>query len=182
MRLCVKADGVGIVHEFNQMGEAGHEPRPDRIVRRGGETLRQAVQGLTREDLIARPGPVDWSIQELVIHLADSDAIAIDRMKRILTEDNPPSCTRMSRPTSIGSCPTSSRSRTPSRSSTSAGGSGRACSADYPTTRRAAGYTQPGRNRHPGRNGRRLYRHLENHLVFLKAKRERLGKPLGEGD
>jgi uncharacterized damage-inducible protein DinB len=55
----------------------------------GGETLREAVQGLSREDLLARPGPGDWSIQELVIHLADSDAISIDRMKRILTEDNP---------------------------------------------------------------------------------------------
>jgi uncharacterized damage-inducible protein DinB len=56
----------------------------------GGETLRWAVQGLSRDDLLARPGPGDWSIQELVIHVVDSDAIAIDRMKRILTEDNPP--------------------------------------------------------------------------------------------
>jgi hypothetical protein len=55
----------------------------------GGETLRQAVQGLSRDELLARPGPGDWSIQELVIHLADSDAISIDRMKRILTENNP---------------------------------------------------------------------------------------------
>jgi hypothetical protein len=55
----------------------------------GGATLRQAVQGLSRDDLLARPGPGDWSIQELVIHLVDSDVIAIDRMKRILTEDNP---------------------------------------------------------------------------------------------
>src|SRR5207248_8262834 len=38
---------------------------------------------------LARPGPGDWSIQELVIHVVDSDDIAIDRMKRILTEDNP---------------------------------------------------------------------------------------------
>ena len=52
--------------------------------------VRQAVAGLSREDLIARPGPGKWSILEVVIHLADSDAIAIDRMKRILTEDNPP--------------------------------------------------------------------------------------------
>src|SRR5262249_6664027 len=56
----------------------------------GGAPLRQAVQGLSREDLLARPGPGDWSIQELVIHLVDSDDIAIDRMKRILTEVNPP--------------------------------------------------------------------------------------------
>ncbi|HUE14054.1 MAG TPA: DinB family protein [Planctomycetaceae bacterium] len=52
--------------------------------------LRQAVAGLSREELTARPGPGDWSILELVIHLADSDCIAIDRMKRMLTEDEPP--------------------------------------------------------------------------------------------
>src|SRR5689334_5554873 len=54
-----------------------------------GARLRGAVAGLTPEDVTARPGPGDWSILELVVHLADSDAIAIDRMKRILTEDNP---------------------------------------------------------------------------------------------
>jgi uncharacterized damage-inducible protein DinB len=52
--------------------------------------LRQAVAGLSQEELKARPGPGDWSILELVIHLADSDCIAIDRMKRMLTEDEPP--------------------------------------------------------------------------------------------
>ncbi len=34
-------------------------------------------------------GPGKWSILELVVHLADSDGIAIDRMKRIIAEDNP---------------------------------------------------------------------------------------------
>ena len=53
------------------------------------QRLRQAVSGLTQEDLTARPGPGDWSILENVVHLADSDAISIDRMKRMLTEDNP---------------------------------------------------------------------------------------------
>ncbi|MCI0701061.1 MAG: DinB family protein [Planctomycetia bacterium] len=56
----------------------------------GPAKLRKAVAGLTREELTARPGPGKWSILEVVIHLADSDAISIDRMKRILTEDNPP--------------------------------------------------------------------------------------------
>ena len=55
-----------------------------------GPRLREAVAGLTREDLTARPGPGKWSILELVLHLADSDAISIDRMKRMLTEGNPP--------------------------------------------------------------------------------------------
>jgi uncharacterized damage-inducible protein DinB len=54
-----------------------------------GPRLRQAVAGLSREDLTARPGPGNWSILELVLHLADSDGISIDRMKRMLTEDNP---------------------------------------------------------------------------------------------
>jgi len=52
--------------------------------------LRAAVAGLTSEELTARPGPGKWSILEVVIHIADSDAISIDRMKRILTENNPP--------------------------------------------------------------------------------------------
>ena len=55
----------------------------------GGPILRRAVAGLTPDELKARPGPGDWSIQEIVIHLADSDEIAIDRMKRIIIEDNP---------------------------------------------------------------------------------------------
>jgi hypothetical protein len=55
-----------------------------------GPRLREAVAGLTREHLMARPGPGKWSILELVLHLADRDAISIDRMKRMLTEDNPP--------------------------------------------------------------------------------------------
>src|SRR5262249_18045900 len=55
-----------------------------------GPRLRKATAGLTPEDLTARPGPGKWSILELVLHLTDSDAISIDRMKRMLTEDNPP--------------------------------------------------------------------------------------------
>lgn len=39
--------------------------------------------------MTARLGPGRWSILELVLHLADSDSISIDRMKRMLTEDNP---------------------------------------------------------------------------------------------
>jgi uncharacterized damage-inducible protein DinB len=56
----------------------------------GGAKLRRAVAGLSFQELTARPGPGKWSILEVVIHLTDSDAIAIDRMKRMLSEDNPP--------------------------------------------------------------------------------------------
>src|SRR5262249_36611630 len=56
----------------------------------GGALLRRAVAGLTREELTARPGPGAWSVLEVVVPLPDSDATSIDRMKRTLTEDNPP--------------------------------------------------------------------------------------------
>src|SRR5579862_3359761 len=55
----------------------------------GGQTLRRAAAGLSQADLTARPGPGKWSILEVVLHLVDSDSISIDRMKRMLTEDNP---------------------------------------------------------------------------------------------
>jgi hypothetical protein len=52
-----------------------------------------AIRGLTREDLLAVP-PTDanvgkWSIQQVVIHVMDSDLIATDRLKRMIAEDNP---------------------------------------------------------------------------------------------
>jgi hypothetical protein len=60
---------------------------------RGGEALALAVRGLTREDFLAPPPPGEnlgkWTIQQVVIHLLDSDLIATDRMKRIIAEDNP---------------------------------------------------------------------------------------------
>lgn len=56
---------------------------------KGGDDLRMAVRGLERQDLLAHPVPGTWSIQEIVIHLADSDLITADRMKRVIAEDNP---------------------------------------------------------------------------------------------
>lgn len=55
----------------------------------GGPTLRRAVAGLTPDELKRRIEPGQWSIHEIVIHLLDSDELAIDRMKRIVCEDNP---------------------------------------------------------------------------------------------
>jgi hypothetical protein len=55
---------------------------------RGPAKVRAAVAGLTPAELTARPGPGEWSVLEVVVHLADSDAISIDRMKRMLTEDD----------------------------------------------------------------------------------------------
>jgi uncharacterized damage-inducible protein DinB len=55
----------------------------------GGALLNYAVGGLTRDQETARPGPGAWSIAELAAHLADSDLVATDRMKRVIAEDRP---------------------------------------------------------------------------------------------
>ena len=55
----------------------------------GPATLRKAVAGLTREQLVARPVPGKWSTLEVVAHLADFDPILADRMKRVIAEDKP---------------------------------------------------------------------------------------------
>ncbi len=55
----------------------------------GGQELVDAVAGLRTDELIQSIEPGRWSIQQLVIHLADADSIAIDRMKRVITEEQP---------------------------------------------------------------------------------------------
>lgn len=56
---------------------------------RGPKLLRDAVAGMTREQLLARPIAGKWSTLELVAHLADFEPVYGDRMKRILAEDGP---------------------------------------------------------------------------------------------
>lgn len=55
----------------------------------GVETLRKAVQGMTREQLTARPVPGKWSTLEVVAHLADFELILVDRIKRIIALTTP---------------------------------------------------------------------------------------------
>jgi uncharacterized damage-inducible protein DinB len=55
----------------------------------GVNTLRQAVAGMSRDQLAARPVKDRWSTQEVVCHLADFDPIIADRMKRVIAEETP---------------------------------------------------------------------------------------------
>jgi hypothetical protein len=50
----------------------------------GAARLRAAVEGMTREQLLARPVAGKWSTLEVVCHLADFDPVLVDRMKRIV--------------------------------------------------------------------------------------------------
>lgn len=55
----------------------------------GAERLGEAIAGLSRDELLAYPVPGTWSIQQIVLHLTDSDLISSDRMKRVIAEENP---------------------------------------------------------------------------------------------
>jgi hypothetical protein len=53
------------------------------------QRLKDAIKGLTPQDLQAFPIPGTWSIQQIVIHLVDSDLIIAERIKRIIAEPKP---------------------------------------------------------------------------------------------
>jgi hypothetical protein len=56
----------------------------------GAKQPAAAIAGLSREELNAFPVPGTWSIQQIVLHLMDSDLIGADRMKRVASEDRVP--------------------------------------------------------------------------------------------
>ena len=55
----------------------------------GPGRLRQAVAGMTDEQLDAKPIPGKWSTRQVVCHVADFEPIYADRMKRVIAEDEP---------------------------------------------------------------------------------------------
>jgi uncharacterized damage-inducible protein DinB len=147
----------------------------------GGEKLRRAVQGLSHEDLVAHPGPGDWSIQELVIHLADSDSISIDRMKRIITEDNP-SLLYADETAYVKRLFHDDQSLDDALTLFEVG------RRQWSRVLRLLpdeAFTRQGTHNRAGivtvgKMVESYIKHVDHHLVFLKAKRERLGKPLAE--
>lgn len=56
----------------------------------GVTSLEQAVRGLTTAELRAHPVTGTWSTLEVLCHVADSEALFAERMKRVLAEDRPP--------------------------------------------------------------------------------------------
>lgn len=56
---------------------------------RGPEQLRDAVSSTPEYGWDAKPVEGRWSIRQVVCHLADSEIVYADRIKRVLAEDNP---------------------------------------------------------------------------------------------
>src|SRR3954447_9175274 len=62
---------------------------------RGADLATAAIRGLTADDLNRTPPPDagpevgKWSIQQVIVHLADAELAFADRIKRIAAEDDP---------------------------------------------------------------------------------------------
>lgn len=56
---------------------------------RGANQPGEAIAGLSTAQLNKVPVAGTWSIQQIIMHLMDSDLIASDRMKRVIAENEP---------------------------------------------------------------------------------------------
>jgi uncharacterized damage-inducible protein DinB len=55
----------------------------------GPQQLRDAINGMTPEQIDSAPIPGKWSTRQVICHLADFEPVYADRMKRALAEDEP---------------------------------------------------------------------------------------------
>lgn len=139
----------------------------------------EAIAGLARDDLIARPVPNTWSIQEIVLHLMDSDLIASDRMKRVIAED---------RPTIIGYNETLFAQRLfyqdlDVQVACELFAKNRLLTASILRRLPDSAFSRTGLHNEAGEKSladfvKSYIEHLEHHLRFLRDKRRLLGKPL----
>jgi hypothetical protein len=57
--------------------------------RDGFDEVSRSIEGLSDEDLRARPLPGKWTACEIVHHLADSEMTSAVRLRKLLTEESP---------------------------------------------------------------------------------------------
>ncbi len=55
----------------------------------GADALTRWAAGLSREQLLATPIAGTWSMQQLVVHMLESELAAVHRMRRIVAEETP---------------------------------------------------------------------------------------------
>ena len=55
----------------------------------GPSRLREAVSGMNAEQLNASPIEGKWSTRQVVCHIADFEPVYVDRMKRVIAQDEP---------------------------------------------------------------------------------------------
>jgi hypothetical protein len=57
--------------------------------RRGPELVASMLTGAAGAEVDFRPAPEEWSVRQIVAHLADSEMVGAYRFRRVLAEDNP---------------------------------------------------------------------------------------------
>jgi uncharacterized damage-inducible protein DinB len=55
----------------------------------GPQKLRDAIAGMTPEQIDAAPIPGKWSTRQIICHIADFEPVYADRIKRVIAEDKP---------------------------------------------------------------------------------------------
>ncbi len=57
--------------------------------RRGPELIATVMTGAAGAELDFAPEPDKWSARQILAHLADSEIVGSDRIRRVIAEDNP---------------------------------------------------------------------------------------------
>jgi hypothetical protein len=57
--------------------------------RRGPELVAAVMTGAAGSELDFTPAPGKWSVRQIVAHLADSEIVGADRLRRTIAEENP---------------------------------------------------------------------------------------------
>ena len=55
----------------------------------GYKILREAIESLSEEELRFKPALDKWSIHQILIHMADSEMVSTQRLKKVLSEEEP---------------------------------------------------------------------------------------------
>ncbi len=55
----------------------------------GPQQLRDAIAGMTGDQMNATPVPDKWSTRQVICHIADFEPVYANRMKRAIAEDEP---------------------------------------------------------------------------------------------
>ena len=57
--------------------------------RRGPELVASVLTGAAGAEVDYKPSPEEWSVRQIVAHLADSEQVGCTRFRRVLAEPNP---------------------------------------------------------------------------------------------
>lgn len=145
----------------------------------GAAVPAESIRGLGAAELKAFPVPNTWSIQQIVLHLMDSDLIGSDRMKRVIAEEGP---------TLLAYDETAFARRLPYESLDPSMACevfrlNRLMTAAVLRSLPDEAYARAGTHTERGRETladlvEGYVEHLDHHLKFLKEKRRLLGKPM----